>query len=406
MEYPSSPRCANDRPSLNLFRPMPSMRVMKTAPCLLAVMLIWFPTLVCSQTDVYDSINVGGRWRTYMTHLPAGYNAAKRYPLVFAFHGGSPLGYQSIQFQSRLSQTSDREGFVLVYPEGARIAGARTYNAGACCAPATTLNIDDVGFVDALLTTLLRARSIDSTRVYATGFSNGALLCYRLANELSSRIAAIAPVAGCLVTYPWAPRKTVPIISFHSYLDQNVKYQGGVTTGTTGTYFPPQDSMLGVIGSDYLCTVRKDTLHHEQGRYDQFLYSDCTCGAVIEQYVSYDGEHSWPGGQATGTVTVSDQFNATDLMWQFFTKYTTACGPTGVVDEHQVHELRVYPNPFTRRIELSGINSGQHLRLVSVLGLEVWHGTEIQAQDFSVLPAGLYSLIVDGRAIMLLKNGE
>lgn len=379
---------------------------MKITPCLLIALLVAFPTLLYSQTDVYDSISVDGKWRTYMTHVPAGYSAAKRYPLVLAFHGGGPLGYQSIQFQSRLSQKSDAEGFVLVYPEGARVAGARTYNAGACCAPATTLNIDDVGFVDALLTKLFKARSIDSTRVYATGFSNGALLCYRLANELSSRIAAIAPVAGCLVIYPWSPRKAVPIISFHSYLDQNVKYLGGVTTGSTGTYFPPQDSMLGVIRSHYLCAVRKDTLHHEQGKYDHFLYTNCSCGTVIEQYVSYDGEHSWPGGQATGTVTVSEQFDATDLMWRFFTRYTTACGPTSTVDDSQLNELRVYPNPFAHRIELSGINSGKQLRLVSLLGQEVWHGTDIEEQDFSGLPAGLYSLIVDGRAIMLLKNGE
>lgn len=379
---------------------------MKTASCLLAVMLVWFPTLLYSQTDVYDSIGVDGKWRTFMTHLPAGYSAAKRYPLVLAFHGGGPLGYQSIQFQSRLSQKSDAEGFVLVYPEGVRVAGARTYNAGACCAPATTLNIDDVGFVDALLTKLFKARSIDSTRVYATGFSNGALLCYRLANELSSRIAAIAPVAGCLVIYPWSPRKAVPIISFHSYQDQNVKYLGGVTTGATGTYFPPQDSMLDVIGSDYQCAVKKDTLHHEPGRYDHFRYSDCACSAVVEQYVSYDGEHSWPGGLATGTTTVSDQFNATDLMWRFFTRYTTACIPTSAVDESQLNELRVYPNPFMSRIETSGKNSGKRQRLVNHLGQEVWHGSDIEEHDFSGLPAGLYSLTVDGRTIMLLKNGD
>jgi poly(3-hydroxybutyrate) depolymerase len=55
------------------------------------------------QTNVYDSINFGGRWRTFLTHLPTGYQATKKYPLLLAFHGGSPIGYQSIQFQSRLS---------------------------------------------------------------------------------------------------------------------------------------------------------------------------------------------------------------------------------------------------------------------------------------------------------------
>ena len=88
-----------------------------------------------------------------------------------------------------------------------------------------------------LLNNLFANRPIDTTRVYATGFSNGALLCYRLANQLTNRFAAIAPVAGDLMYYPWNPSRAIPIISFHSYQYQNVKYFGGVTVGSTGTYF-------------------------------------------------------------------------------------------------------------------------------------------------------------------------
>ena len=91
------------------------------------------------QTNVYDSISFGGRWRTYMTHLPTGYTVSKKYPLILAFHGGSPLGYQSIQYQSRLSEKSDSAGFIVVYPEGVKIAGNRTWNAGGCCSPATKI---------------------------------------------------------------------------------------------------------------------------------------------------------------------------------------------------------------------------------------------------------------------------
>ena len=102
------------------------------------------------QTNIYDSIYVGGRWRTFLTHLPTGYIASGNYPLVLAFHGGSPLGYQSIQYQSRLSIKADSSSFIVVYPEGVKVAGNRTWNAGGCCAPATSLNIDDVGFVNSL----------------------------------------------------------------------------------------------------------------------------------------------------------------------------------------------------------------------------------------------------------------
>ena len=274
-----------------------------------------------AQQDVYDSISFGGRWRTFLTHLPTGYSDKTTYPLVLAFHGGSPLGYQSIQYQSRLSSKADSAGFIVVYPEGVKIAGNRTWNAGGCCAPATTLNIDDVGFTSALLDKLIAIRPIKTARVYATGFSNGALLCYRLANQLSNRFAAIAPVEGNLMYFPWSPSRAVPIISFHSYLDKNIPYFGGVTIGTTGTYFPPQDSIFGVISSKYNCTVLKEALFHNTNKYDHFKYSACNENVIIEQYVSYDGEHSWPGGLATGGVKVSNQFSATFLMWKFFQNY-------------------------------------------------------------------------------------
>ena len=87
------------------------------------ILLLLLCNLSFAQTNVYDSIYVGGRWRTFLTHLPTGFNNSNNYPLVLAFHGGGLLGYQSIQYQSRLSQKSDTAGFIVVYPEGVKIAG-------------------------------------------------------------------------------------------------------------------------------------------------------------------------------------------------------------------------------------------------------------------------------------------
>lgn len=100
---------------------------------LLFILLLFLSNMTFAQTNVYDSIYVGGRWRTFLTHLPTGYNPSVKDPLVLAFHGGGLLGYESIQYQSRLSQKSDTAGFIVVYPEGVKIAGSRTWNAGGCC---------------------------------------------------------------------------------------------------------------------------------------------------------------------------------------------------------------------------------------------------------------------------------
>ena len=357
-----------------------------------------------AQSDVYDSIFVDGRFRTFLTHLPTGYNKSIKHPLILAFHGGSPLGYQSIQYQSKLSQKADSSDFIVVYPEGVKVAGNRTWNAGGCCQPTTNLNIDDVGFVNSLLNNLFANKPIDTSRVYATGFSNGALLCYRLANELTNRFAAIAPVAGDLVSYPWNPSKAIPIISFHSYLDQNVKYLGGVTIGSTGTYFPPQDSILNIIGKNYACSNLKDTLFHKTNLYDHFKYSNCSCNSVIEQYVSYDGEHSWPGGHANGATTVSNQFSATFLMWQFFQKYTTKCSTTGINNIINEKKINVYPNPFCNKIILKNATGNENYVLLNAIGQVMWAGKNIEQKDFSNLTSGIYLLKINDEIIKLIKQ--
>jgi polyhydroxybutyrate depolymerase len=376
---------------------------MKKTLLSLALLMLLNSAAIC-QTNTYDSIFAGGRWRTFLTHLPTGYNTSAKYPLVLAFHGGSPIGYQSIQLQSKLSQKADSAGFIVVYPEGVKVAGNRTWNAGGCCAPATTLNIDDVGFVNKLLNSLFAGKSIDTTRVYATGFSNGALLCYRLANQLTHRFAAIAPVAGDLVYYPWNPSRAIPIISFHSYLDQNVKYFGGVTVGATGTYFPPQDSVFKVISSHYKCGILKDTLYHNSSKYDHFKYANCSCNAVIEQYVSYDGEHSWPGGVSTGGVNVSNQFSATYLMWQFFKNYTTACQKTGTQNIIRIAGINAYPNPFESKIQLMNAKGSEYCLLYDSRGRLIWEGSHIEKTDFSQLQSGLYFLKIDNTVVSLIKT--
>jgi polyhydroxybutyrate depolymerase len=353
--------------------------------------------------NIYDSIYVGGYWRTFLTHLPTGYGASNQVPLVLAFHGGGPMGYPSIQYQSRLTAKSDSVGFILVYPEGVKIAGNRTWNAGGCCAPSTTLNIDDIAFTDALLDHLIVNYAVDTTRVYATGFSNGALLCYRLANQLTNRFAAIAPVAGNLMYYPWNPSRAIPIISFHSYQDQNVKYFGGVTVGSTGTYFPPQDSVLQLIGTNYTCSVLKDTLYQNFSQYDHFKYSNCACNAIIEQYVSHDGEHSWPGGLASPGVNVSSQFSATFLMWEFFQNYSMNC-QTSNKEETFLKDILIYPNPFSDRIYISDVFEYDYFKLLTAQGNVVWEGNQLKEIDFSFLPDGIYLLKVREMVVKLIKD--
>ena len=82
----------------------------------------------------YDSLSYDGYQRTYLVHLPVDLSLDEPIPLVIAMHGGFGSA-ENLQRQSGLSETADREKFIVVYPEGVNDGplGIRTWNAGWCC---------------------------------------------------------------------------------------------------------------------------------------------------------------------------------------------------------------------------------------------------------------------------------
>lgn len=360
------------------------------------------------QTDIYDSIYVGNVWRKYNIHLPLGYNSNTNYPLILGFHGGqqgtaSSQGWNQFAYQSNLSAKSDSSGFIVVYPEGLVINQNRSWNAGNCCPPAMNQNVDDVGFVDNLLDTLFSIYSIDTARAYATGYSNGGMFCYRLACELSHRIAAIAPAACSQMFYPCNPIHKVPVISFHSKVDPIVYYTGG-NLGFTNIYLPSQDSTMKFWSQKNNCQTRDTIMDGNGTNYDFVKISNCSCNVEIHHYATTDGSHSWPGGNPTNNP-VSTQISATYLLWSFFQNYTLGCLTTGINDLNETKEaIKVFPNPFSDKINLTNTTGKEHFTLYNYFGQVMWTGKYIEQKDFSELTRGLYFLKIDDRTIKLIKQ--
>jgi len=272
--------------------------------------------------EYYDSIISDGLARTYFVHLPVSYDTSNTYPVIFAMHGGGSIGYQGIEGQSQLSELSDLENFIVVYPEGVERLGFRTWNAGDCCPSASVLGTDDIGFINELLEKLKLELSINQKKVYATGFSNGGQLAYKLANRYPNKFAAVSAVAGVLQDFPFNPTRKVPIIHFHSYQDLTAPYNGGFSDAPLINFeFPSVDSTLLLIANNYNCGLIKESIFSNPNTYDFFRYSDCNDNVQIQLYVSQDGGHTWPGGQAFQSMEVTNHFNASTLMWDFFKNY-------------------------------------------------------------------------------------
>lgn len=147
-------------------------------------------------------------------------------PLVIALHAGLS-NPQDFMAQTGLTNACAARGWSVVYPRGRGVtANARTFNAGHCCGFARNNNVDDVGFIDELLNVLEGQIDHDVNRVYATGFSNGAMMCYKLACEMTGRLAAIAPGSGSMD--PALTAVATPLCIMHGLLDTNVPWEGGV----------------------------------------------------------------------------------------------------------------------------------------------------------------------------------
>src|ERR1019366_9730736 len=133
-----------------------------------------------------------GLTRQYKVHVPPGYTASAAAPIVFCFHG---LDQDGVAFCTDSgvgwNTKSDQEGFVLVIPNGYQ----QSWNGGSCCGTAASMNLDDVSLVRAIFAEVTQHVSIDSKRVYATGYSTGAYMSYRLSCAGPGLVTAGAPSA-------------------------------------------------------------------------------------------------------------------------------------------------------------------------------------------------------------------
>lgn len=294
-----------------------------------------------------SSIEHDGNNRSYLVHLPLDYTQDKIYPLVIAMHGGTGSA-ENLERQSRLSDKSDEENFIVVYPEGLAdgLFEVRTWNAGLCCGHSAASNVDDVGFIEKLVMHIIEEYSVDQDRVYATGMSNGGYMAYRLACEKPELFAAIAPVA-CSMTFDCEPSQSMPIIQFHSLEDKNVLLGGGSGEGLSVHYSPPIDSVINVWATNNSCQIKDDTIINDE-KILQIRWSDCDCNSNIDLYVSTDGGHSWPGGMKTplGDPT-SDYLDANELMWNFFSSHSLACrnNLSNISQDNSALKIEIYPNP-------------------------------------------------------------
>jgi polyhydroxybutyrate depolymerase len=268
--------------------------------------------------------------RIFIVHVPPNYDKAKPTPLVIAMHGlGLPA--EMMPSYTQLNKTADEQGFIVVYPAGSGVGFS--WNAGARKGPLAEFRADEVKFISAMLDDLEKVLNVDKRRVYATGMSNGGMMCYLLANSLSDRIAAIAPVSGTMTYTEITSKRPVPVIHFHGTDDGMVPYGDGraMLGGLVLIQSAPNTikawAKFDGCKTDPIETELKDK-EADGTTVTKFDYGVGRDGAEVVHYMIKGGGHTWPG--VTPPVKqVSDRvlglatfdISANELMWEFFKKH-------------------------------------------------------------------------------------
>jgi polyhydroxybutyrate depolymerase len=256
-----------------------------------------------------ETISSGGLERTYSLHVPAGYDATKRTPLVLSFHGFS-LNAKFFASYADFDAVADKAGFIVVTPDATGTPSFWNEQA----VPGAT---DDVAFVRDLLAKLDGQLCIDADRTYAAGYSNGGGMALRAACDLPDRIAAVGVVAALYVNC----RAAVPLIAFHGTSDPIVPFEGGDNPLAGGGIFPSVRRSVSEwareLGCDGLPLISRPSSEVELSTFQK-----CSSGekdALL--YTVLGGGHTWPGAMALPETIVgmtTQQVNATPLIWEFF----------------------------------------------------------------------------------------
>lgn len=280
------------------------------------------PNAAPSQTGITErSLDYAGVKRTYRLHLPKGFTQGRPLPLVIVLHGMTATGAITERL-ARFSNVADKQGFVVVYPDG--INKVWRY-----------WSDEDPNFIKALIDELVKEKIADPQRVYVCGISNGAYLTNVLACDASDRIAAVAAVAGTMSKMKaekCQPRRAMPILYVHGTDDPLVGYDGtDKFSKRSETAFQRQ---LSLSAEEFVQWWAKKNGCDEKPLTEK-LPDKANDGTTVERstwkgsaevvfYKVIGGGHTWPGGSVQPERLLGKtcrDFDASEVMWEFFSKY-------------------------------------------------------------------------------------
>ena len=271
-----------------------------------------------------------GADRYYLLSSPPDPDADEPLPVVLDLHGlieGAQVHSQNTAFGPYAAEN----GFLAVFPHGSGEPVKWDVSLDRAANP-------DLVFLDAVLDQLEAERCVDSSRVYATGLSFGAIMSSTLGCAMTDRIAAIAPVDGIVVPEGCDPERAVPVLTFHGTKDPILLFNGGVAN--LGSILGGSDEKTEVPEADLDGAGYPETVANwaamndcDAEPTDEDLTAsviertwDCPAESPVVFDIMVGAGHSWPGSEFSQSIEAivgptDTTIDGTDLIWKFFQRF-------------------------------------------------------------------------------------
>lgn len=336
------------------------------------------------------SINWDNTDREYLEYLPTSYSGESPVPVVFGLHG---LGDNMNNFYNiGMNYIADTAGFILIIPQAETFSAygqtSTSWNSGASLYGITpNSDVDDTGFLMAVLDSLGTHYNIDTESVYFFGFSMGGYMCNRLAAEVPERINAIASVSGTMgVNFTPEPSETdfVACLHIHGNVDTTVEYTGngsGMDAEELVEFWRSHNE------SDEMAIFYEYTDNQSDGlSFERYVYPNGE--AQVAHIKVIGGEHSWY------YHPVNDIDYGKEI-WKFL-RYRFSEEPSSIAETNS-NLISFYPNPIKDKLYIDNLSEAQtEISLFNALGVKIDKISINKSGTFDLcnLAAGMYYLRV------------
>jgi polyhydroxybutyrate depolymerase len=348
---------------------------MKKTLLLLLTLLLFFATTSKAQVQHFAW---QGAQRDYLVRTPSEYNETM--PVLFFLHGlGDNITRLDNEFH--FQQVADDFHWMMVVPQAMQQSGYTMWNAGL-----TSSNIDDSGFLMALLDSLAEQYPVNLDSVFFTGFSMGGFMTHRMAIEHGDRITACAPVSG-LITYSLAAQTAVApvkMLHIHGTSDPVVGYDGnsqyfgmnlGLGVEAILNYWQDANHCVDEPVVDTFPNLQNDGL-----LFVRYTYKG---DATLQHIKVIGGNHSWYHNENQYDISYLNEIH------KFFSKKE---GGNVGVDELEQNTIKLWPNPTSGEITIETATEGQ-LEVMDMLGrIVVKYSVQPGVNHINLgdLPQGMY----------------